>query len=54
LHLNATYALILFRDITQITLWREFCLELNLQIIGCIYGDDDGVVERIDSVSPSL
>lgn len=31
-----THALILFGEITQITSWREFCFELNLQIIACI------------------
>lgn len=49
-----THALILFSDITQITPWQEFCLELNLQIIGCIYSDYDGVADRIDSESPML
>ncbi|MGF2013969.1 hypothetical protein [Nostoc sp. DedVER01b] len=50
----ATHALILFRDITQITPWREFCLELNLQIIACIHSDYDGVADRIDFESSML
>lgn len=50
----ATHALILFRDITQISSWQEFCLELNLQIISCIYSDYYGVADRIDSELPIL
>ncbi|MEH2317183.1 MAG: hypothetical protein V7K24_08655 [Nostoc sp.] len=50
----ATHALILFRDITQITPWQEFCLELK-NANHCLYlRDYHGVADRIDSELPIL
>ncbi|MBD2359448.1 hypothetical protein H6G41_33575 [Tolypothrix sp. FACHB-123] len=51
---HATHAVILSRDQTKVPEWKDFCINLNLQIIAIIHSDFQGKCDHIDSESPML
>lgn len=51
---EATQAVILAGDMSKASDWKEFCVELGLQVIALIHSDYQGKADRIDAEEPSL
>lgn len=50
----ATHAVILAGDMALVPEWKDFCAELNLDIIAILESDYNGTCDRIDAESPIL
>ncbi|MEA5469906.1 hypothetical protein [Spirulina sp. 06S082] len=51
---SATHAIVLFSDISQLGDWKDFCEDLNLQIVALLHSDYEGKCDRIDAERPIL
>jgi CRISPR-associated protein Csx3 len=50
----ATHAVILSKDMKQVSAWQEFCFELNLRIVAVIYSDYHGIADQLQTEVPIL
>jgi CRISPR-associated protein Csx3 len=51
---QATHAVILAGDMSEVPAWKEFCESLNLRVIAIIHSDYEGVADCIQTESPLL
>jgi CRISPR-associated protein Csx3 len=51
---EATHAVILVKENSEISIWENFCKSLSLQIIAIIFSDYHGIKDFIESKTPIL